>query len=58
LKSQITTTRRQDQENLAKGVTSNPEAGAIEKAIKDNRQKIQTIEQDARQEFSLKEKAL
>jgi uncharacterized protein (DUF2342 family) len=38
--------------------SSNPESAAIEKAIKDNRARIQALEQEARQELGLKDKAL
>lgn len=58
LKSQVQTTRKQDQENLRLNASSNPETAAIEKAIKDNRAKVNGIEQEVRQELSLKEKAL
>lgn len=60
LKGELDSARRSDKENLHRqaGASTNPENAQIEKQIRDNKAKLGAIEQETRQEYALKEKAI
>ena len=56
LKEQIEKSRKQDQNDPKAGIS--PESAALEKTIKDNRQKVNALDNETRQELVNKERAL
>ena len=56
LKEQIDKSRKLDQNDPKAGIS--PESAALEKSIRDNRQKVTAIDNDTRQELTNKDRAL
>ncbi len=50
--------RNTDQENLQRGVQTNPDAGQIDKSLKEQRNRLLQGENEVRQETQLKEKSV